>query len=72
MEIKFIELTKKFGGGLVHINPNLISFLDPNPGGYTSVHMMGGQSTTVAESVDEIKKLINKSNKYTITYDQPG
>ena len=67
METKFITLTtsSKFK---TYINPVLIAILDPYKNS-TTISMMGGQTITVTESVDEILKMIKKTESFTIKYD---
>ena len=68
IENKFIKLTKK-GGGQIHINCILITILEEQTIGGSSVYVMGGEGWLVEETVDEIKKLIKKSESFTIKYD---
>jgi hypothetical protein len=68
--MKFIKLNRNFEDSSIFIQPVLITCLEPLQDcqmGQTVVHMMNSGSWVVTESVDEIQKLIDKSDRFTIT-----
>ena len=73
---KFITLTKP-SNGEIRIQPMLITVMEIlnslNPyEAKTTIHMMGGGLWHVMENVDEIQKLIDKSNNITLTTWETG
>jgi len=68
MQIKFIELTS-FGvsrcGRSHHINPIMICSIE-DCGSFSNVYTIGGNVIEVEENPEQIKKLIEDSEKWTL------
>ena len=69
--MKFITLTRQ-GGGAIKINSMIIVALEPVAGSdKTTVYTMSG-SWMVVESIDQIEKKIQESEKVTLTTWETG
>jgi uncharacterized protein YlzI (FlbEa/FlbD family) len=66
MKNNFIKLTKK-NGTPVNVNPILIESIEGMENGFTLISMGFGSINVhhVTETIDEINKLIEKSNYFT-------
>ena len=65
MQTKFIELTS--GNFKHHINCMMICGITKNKNAnYTTINMMGGQVYSVTETDEEVLKLIEDSEKFTL------
>ena len=65
MQIKFIELNSVTGNFKHHVNPIMICNITEQSNS-SIIYTMGGQVINVMENYEEIKKLIEDSEKWTL------